>query len=283
MCASKEDLLVFFAITKLCTLGFRLLKIDLNSRKFLSLLKETAVEDELGAKSSYSSGHRNWTTKVMDFCKSCIDPTRPIGEEVSSEGYATPRSLETPVQMASKCPSLNQIRDPYASRHPGSLRMTEEEKRQRLAKFTSPNYRPQASSSASAVASASAPKNSALEAAAKAKASSVEDMANDNETSSIYTILIKLPPPSNGNSGNSTAIANSASGSTANASSSVCASASKKHRTSIQQLLSEPVASAEASVVMKRCDSEHVRRPNAANRSSTASRTVPTTPSGMYC
>ena len=53
---------------------------------------------------------RSWTTRMIDFCKSCIDPTRPMGEDASSEGYATPRSLETPVQMASKCPSLNQIR-----------------------------------------------------------------------------------------------------------------------------------------------------------------------------
>ena len=54
---------------------------------------------------------------MIDWCKSCLDPTRNITEEASSEGgYATPRSLETPVQINSKCSSLNQIRDPYASR-----------------------------------------------------------------------------------------------------------------------------------------------------------------------
>ena len=103
---------------------------------------------------------------MIDFCKSCIDPTRPMtGEEASSEGYATPRSLETPVQ---KCPSLHQIRDPYASRHPASLRLTEEEKRQRLAKFATSSGR---------------------------KSTTTPDPTSPNNES-IYTILIKLPETS---------------------------------------------------------------------------------------
>ena len=73
-------------------------------------------QEDYGIDGCSSEDRRSWTTKMIDFCKSCIDPTRPMGEDASSEGYATPRSLETPVQMASKCPSLNQIRDPYASR-----------------------------------------------------------------------------------------------------------------------------------------------------------------------
>lgn len=50
---------------------------------------------------------------LLSWCRSCLDPERALGEEPSSEGYATPRSLETPVQMASKCSSLNLIRDPF--------------------------------------------------------------------------------------------------------------------------------------------------------------------------
>ena len=135
---------------------------------------------------------------MIDFCKSCIDPTRPItGEEASSEGYATPRSLETPVQ---KCPSLHQIRDPYASRHPASLRLTEEEKRQRLAKFTP-----------------------------KANMTPEDPTSPNNE--SIYTILIKLPETTSSNSGKA---------STSQNSNLTDQKSKSKSRTSIQQLLSEP-------------------------------------------
>ena len=47
----------------------------------------------------------------------------------SSEGYTTPRSLETPVQTGS---SLTQIRDPYASRIPSMLRQTDSKQQQHL-------------------------------------------------------------------------------------------------------------------------------------------------------
>ena len=79
-------------------------------------ISRSIFQEDYGIDGCSSEDRRSWTTKMIDFCKSCIDPTRPVGEDASSEGYATPRSLETPVQMASKCPSLNQIRDPYASR-----------------------------------------------------------------------------------------------------------------------------------------------------------------------
>ncbi|TRY78349.1 hypothetical protein TCAL_01730 [Tigriopus californicus] len=56
---------------------------------------------------------------ILRLCSSCIDSDRGMGgEEASSEGYMTPRSIETPVQLTSKCPSLNLIRDPYATRFP---------------------------------------------------------------------------------------------------------------------------------------------------------------------
>ena len=149
---------------------------------------------------------------MIDFCKSCIDPSRPItGEEASSEGYATPRSLETPVQ---KCPSLHQIRDPYASRHPASLRLTDEEKRQRLAKFD--------------------PKGSNSRSKSNIVPAECETTSPNNE--SIYTILIKLPEANNSNSEKK--CSNSAN-SIDNAKSNTNKSNSKS-RTSIQQLLSEP-------------------------------------------
>lgn len=187
---------------------------------------------------------------MIDFCKSCIDPSRPIGEEASSEGYATPRSLETPVAMAgSKCPSLNQIRDPYASRHPNSLRMTEEEKRQRLAKFV-PHVTKKPGNSTVVASVSNPPVNGASAGGATAEP--------NNE--SIYTILIKLPPPV----------------------STTKEAVSATKRTSIQQLLSEPTDSIVSG--MKRSDSEHIRRPimasSSLSRSANASRTVPTTPSG---
>ena len=134
----------------------------------------------------YEDDKRSWTTKVIDFCKSCIDPTRPIGEDASSEGYATPRSLETPLQIASKCSSLNQIRDPYASKHPASLRISEEEKRQRVAKFAKnigANHAPLLGTT-----------EKGLQASGSQDGSGGGGPANGNE--SIYTILIKLPPPS---------------------------------------------------------------------------------------
>ena len=82
------------------------------------------------------SDQKTWYVNLMDWCKSCIDPSRNINEEGSSEGgYATPRSLETPVQINSKCPSLNQIRDPYALKSHNSLKMTEEERIQKIQKF----------------------------------------------------------------------------------------------------------------------------------------------------
>ena len=114
-----------------------------------------------------------------------MDPTRNLAEEASSEGgYATPRSLETPVQINSKCPSLNQIRDPYASRHSNSIKMTEEERIQKIQKFQK-----------------------------------VSNNHSNQPDESIYTILIKLPPPSRSKTST---------------------------RTSIQQVLSEPSAAAEA-------------------------------------
>ena len=127
--------------------------------------------------------------KMIDFCKSCIDPTRPVGEDASSEGYATPRSLETPVQMASKCPSLNQIRDPYASRHPNSLRLTEEEKRQRLLKFTKPLKKEFDSLKHHADCGGGG-------AGVNGNGSGGGGGgAGGPNADSIYTILIKLPPP----------------------------------------------------------------------------------------
>ena len=115
-----------------------------------------------------------------------------MGEDASSEGYATPRSLETPVQMASKCPSLNQIRDPYASRHPNSLRLTEEEKRQRLLKFTKPlkkefdSLKHHADCGGGGVAGVNGTGSGSCSAGGGAGGPNAD---------SIYTILIKLPPP----------------------------------------------------------------------------------------
>ena len=127
---------------------------------------------------------------MIDFCKSCIDPTRPVGEDASSEGYATPRSLETPVQMASKCPSLNQIRDPYASRHPNSLRLTEEEKRQRLLKFTKPLKKE--FDSLKHHADCGAGGGAGVNGNGSGGGGGG---AGGPNADSIYTILIKLPPP----------------------------------------------------------------------------------------
>ena len=216
---------------------------------------------------------------MIDFCKSCIDPSRPItGEEASSEGYATPRSLETPVQ---KCPSLHQIRDPYASRHPASLRLTEEEKRQRLAKFD-----PKGSNTGST--------------RTKSNITPAEDPMTSPNNESIYTILIKLPEANNSGFGASGAWKNSSnsSGNSGNSNSNDAKSntnKSSKSRTSIQQLLSEPDPA--LIKTMKRCDSEHLRGNNfprgqqqqgrnggrngsnaTASCSSGISRTVPTTP-----
>ena len=177
---------------------------------------------------------------MIDFCKSCIDPSRPItGEEASSEGYATPRSLETPVQ---KCPSLHQIRDPYASRHPASLRLTEEEKRQRLAKFD-----PKGSNTGST--------------RTKSNITPAEDPMTSPNNESIYTILIKLPEANNSGFGASGAGKNSSnsSGNSGNSNSNDAKSntnKSSKSRTSIQQLLSEPDPA--LIKTMKRCDSEHL-------------------------
>ena len=183
---------------------------------------------------------------MIDFCKSCIDPTRPItGEEASSEGYATPRSLETPVQ---KCPSLHQIRDPYASRHPASLRLTEEEKRQRLAKFTP-----------------------------KANMTPEDPTSPNNE--SIYTILIKLPETTSSNSGKASSSQNS---------NLTDQKSKSKSRTSIQQLLSEPDPALIKTMKRcdsEHLRSNNVPRGQGLNRNGAGgtarnpvSRTVPTTP-----
>ena len=218
---------------------------------------------------------------MIDFCKSCIDPTRPIGEDASSEGYATPRSLETPVQMASKCPSLNQIRDPYASRHPNSLRLTEEEKRQRLLKFTKPLKKEFDSLKHHADCGGSG-------AGLNGNGSGGGGAGGPN-ADSIYTILIKLPPPTKALSTGEKP--------------SVSSQKAAAYSTSIQQLPSaaagscgsfagigaggltshEPVALAS---VMKRSDSEHVRgskclqnlQKSVNNSTAQYPRTVPTTP-----
>ena len=220
---------------------------------------------------------------MIDFCKSCIDPTRPIGEDASSEGYATPRSLETPVQMASKCPSLNQIRDPYASRHPNSLRLTEEEKRQRLLKFTKPLKKEFDSLKHHADCGGS---GAGVNGNGSGGGSCSGGGAGGPNADSIYTILIKLPPPTKALSTGEKP--------------SVSSQKAAAYSTSIQQLPSmaagscgsfgsgaltshEPVALAS---VMKRSDSEHVRgskclqnlQKSVNNSTAQYPRTVPTTP-----
>jgi hypothetical protein len=164
--------------------------IPLNLKIYLSC---SIFQEDYGIDGCSSEDRRSWTTKMIDFCKSCIDPTRPMGEDASSEGYATPRSLETPVQMASKCPSLNQIRDPYASRHPNSLRLTEEEKRQRLLKFTKPLKKEFDSLKHHADCGVG---GAGVNGNGNGGGSCSAGGAGGPNADSIYTILIKLPPPS---------------------------------------------------------------------------------------
>ena len=139
-------------------------------------------------------------SNFINFCRSCIDPERSLGatpagesgggntlaaaEDHSSEGYTTPRSLETPVQNAS-----NLIRDPYASRLPSSLRHHNEFQRQAKGKQNDVKDKNVATSQAIPTLTVS-------------------------PTESIYTILIRLPPKGagissqidNGNMANRTSI-----------------------------------------------------------------------------
>ena len=139
-------------------------------------------------------------SNFINFCRSCIDPERSLGatpagesgggntcaaaEDHSSEGYTTPRSLETPVQNAS-----NLIRDPYASRLPSSLRHHNEFQRQVKGKQNDVKDKNVGTSQAIPTLTVS-------------------------PTESIYTILIRLPPKGagissqidNGNVANRTSI-----------------------------------------------------------------------------
>lgn len=109
-------------------------------------------------------------------CASCIDPERI--EDASSEGgYATPRSLETPVQMASKCSSLNHtIRDPYATGY--TSRSSCHQQLRQSASVDQDKY---------PVTRANRPST----ATATTTASST---SNGGGSESIYTILIRFPP-----------------------------------------------------------------------------------------
>ena len=145
------------------------------------------------------------------------------------------------------------IRDPYASRHPTSLRLTEEEKRQRLLKFTKPS-----SSLKKDYHSGNSANNG------NGPASGPGNNCGPN-AESIYTILIKLPPPTKAPP-------------TGEKSSINCQKASP-YSTSIQQLPSAGSEPGNALVsVMKRSDSEHVRKPCRKGIENSAHRTVPTTP-----
>ncbi len=177
---------------------------------------------------------RRFPGNVIDWCKSCLDPSRNVSDEASSEGYATPRSLETPVQ---KCPSINQIRDPYAHRRheqSSSLRMSEEERRQKIAKISG------GSGGASRAGSRRGHDTSSHSVATPQ--SPVDGGVSSNnppvDSESIYTILIKLPPPSKGGGGSGTHVNSSASNN--NSSLDKNNKLVKASRTSIQQLVSEP-------------------------------------------
>ncbi len=81
-------------------------------------LRDTAVSDDGGSSVGTRGGsQRGFGVGTGGF--------RSAGADASSEGYTTPRSLDTPVQMASKCASLNHIRDPYATRIPVMLRQSD--------------------------------------------------------------------------------------------------------------------------------------------------------------
>ena len=79
-------------------------------------IRESAVSDDGGS----SVGTRGGSQRGF------MGGVGPAGGG-SSEGYTTPRSLETPVQTGS---SLAQIRDPYASRIPPMLRQSDSKQQQ---------------------------------------------------------------------------------------------------------------------------------------------------------
>lgn len=184
---------------------------------------------------------KNWRHVWVTFCRRCVTPASVNGsgvnagecvDEASSDGYATPRSLETPVQLASKCPSLNQIRDPYASRLPTSLRISDEERRQRLKGLQQRQQERKQEYQ----------QQQKQEKQEKEDKQQEKQEKQDNEQSStspngnaIYTILIRLPPPSKSGSNsvkspNSNSVANNKN----------TDNGGTNFRTSIQQMLSEP-------------------------------------------
>jgi len=118
-------------------------------------------------------------------CNSCAGEGFGVDEYASSEGYVTPRSLETPVAASGKCPSLNQIRDPYApasgaSRH-APLRVTRSIEQQQLLRSGTGGSGGTSSSSASGTAT-------------RQPQSTARTTPEDED--SIYTILIRFPPAS---------------------------------------------------------------------------------------
>lgn len=114
-------------------------------------------------------------------CSSCMDAQETGIEDASSEGgYTTPRSLETPVATGgSKCSSLNQIRDPYATRlrHSASI----DERLQRYHPGSQRGGRAAAANAANAANSS------------KSAAPPPSRALPENNTESIYTILIRFP------------------------------------------------------------------------------------------
>ena len=103
-------------------------------------------------------------------------------EEHSSEGYTTPRSLETPVQANS-----NLIRDPYASRLPSSLRHHNEQHRQQQLKEKQLQLHQQQQQQQ---------QQGSKQAGEQKDQSATIPTLTVSPSESIYTILIRLPPKS---------------------------------------------------------------------------------------
>ncbi|XP_040563560.1 muscarinic acetylcholine receptor DM1 [Lepeophtheirus salmonis] len=133
-----------------------------------ALRRSTSFTNQLGYKRE---------SRLFSWCSSCLDPDRHGGnpggvDDPSSEGYATPRSNETPLPTTSKCPSLNYIRDPYANVNRYS--------------------RGEANRPKSLITTTSVNKDSNTMGSSDSPVGTTASGGGDNNN--IYTILIRFPP-----------------------------------------------------------------------------------------
>ncbi|XP_048485350.1 muscarinic acetylcholine receptor DM1 [Plutella xylostella] len=125
---------------------------------------------------------RAWCVAWWHSGRDDADDTEPE-EEPSDPGYATPVSVETPLQSSvSRCPSLNVIRDPYATRVSGGAVGDAGGGASPLRR----GYDPPALPAPAARDSRSLPANTRINAAASPAPKSAS-------ADSVYTILIRLP------------------------------------------------------------------------------------------